>query len=145
MPFTYLESWIHVLFELHFSVTLSENVAQIQRSLDPFQKLVSKKQASFLASQSNARCYVSVEFSAFCSQPRFDLLYYQSSKSSHLCRAQYDWFRWCDQPLLCSSGPILRTEVTFLWGRPIQGSSLVPWLMCYNILFPALAKPVHPT
>jgi len=49
-----------------------------------FQKLVSTKQAFFLASRSNARCYVSVKFSAFCSQPRFDLLYYQSSKRSHL-------------------------------------------------------------
>ena len=47
-----------------------------------FQKLVSTKQAFFLASRSNARCYVSVKFSAFCSQPRFDLLYYQSRSAA---------------------------------------------------------------
>ena len=34
-----------------------------------------------------------------------------SSKRSHLYRAQHGWFRWCDQPLLCSSGSFL---VTFL-------------------------------
>ena len=57
---------------------------------------------------------------------------------------QHGWFRWCDQPLLCSSGLILRTEVTFLW-RPIQKSSLVSWPLYNNSLFPASAKPVHPT
>jgi hypothetical protein len=39
---------------------------------------------------------------------------------------------------------ILRTEVTFLW-RPIQKISLVPWPLYNNSLFPASAKPVHPS
>jgi len=59
--------------------------------------------------------------------------------------AQRDWsehFNWCFPPF--NLIPSVISIVTFLW-RAIQKSSLVSWHLYNNSLFPASAKPVHPT
>ena len=83
---------------------------------------------------SNARCYVFVEFSAIRSQPGFDLLYYQSSKRSHLnCAQSEDKMMWPATPLFKRLDPSHRGHF------PLEANSEKPPCLLTSVQWQSLS------